>query len=35
MAVFGVLMLVVLILMPSGIVGSLGGWLRLRTAKES
>jgi branched-chain amino acid transport system permease protein len=34
LAVFGVLMLLVLILMPSGIVGALGGWLRPGAAKE-
>ncbi len=33
MAVFGVFMLAVLILMPNGIVGSLGGWLRMRLAR--
>lgn len=32
MAVFGVFMLIVLIVMPRGIVGSFGGWLRNRIA---
>jgi len=34
LAVFGVLMLLVLIVMPAGIVGSVGTWLRAPAAKE-
>lgn len=34
MAVFGLLMLGVLILMPEGIVGSLGGWLKPRLVRK-
>lgn len=35
MAVFGLLMLGVLMLMPKGIVGSLGGWIRMPRAERS
>ena len=34
MAVFGIFMLAVLIIMPSGIVGTLSGWIRLRAARK-